>query len=424
MSRESRRSAAMPFVMIAVLIDMVSIGLIVPVLPLLVGSFTSSPAEQSFWYGAVALAFGGANFLASPVLGTLSDAYGRRPVMLLGFGALALTFFATAFATELWMLIVARAFGGAMQANVSVANAYVADITSPEDRARRFGMLGAMFGIGFILGPVLGGFLGAIRLQLPFLVAGTLALANLVYGVLVVPESLARDDRRSFAWNNVTPLASLRSLARLQGVGGLVVVIACSGLAQFVTQTTWVLYSKFKFGWGPRENGWALAVYGLAAVVGQGFLLGRLLKVFSPRRLALIGLISSTLAYAAFGAVTQGWMLFLAIALNLLGTTVSANMQGIVSSAASAKSQGQTMGAVSSLNSLMAVFAPALAGPLMATVSHYPRGDLRMGAPFFFCALLQGAAFVLAARHFRREASYVPATDTPSKTSDGARVEE
>jgi len=424
LSRESRRSAAMPFVMIAVLIDMVSIGLIVPVLPLLVGSFTSSPAEQSFWYGAVALAFGGANFLASPVLGTLSDAYGRRPVMLLGFGALALTFFATAFATELWMLIVARAFGGAMQANVSVANAYVADITSPEDRARRFGMLGAMFGIGFILGPVLGGFLGAIRLQLPFLVAGTLALANLVYGVLVVPESLARDDRRSFAWNNVTPLASLRSLARLQGVGGLVVVIACSGLAQFVTQTTWVLYSKFKFGWGPRENGWALAVYGLAAVVGQGFLLGRLLKVFSPRRLALIGLISSTLAYAAFGAVTQGWMLFLAIALNLLGTTVSANMQGIVSSAASAKSQGQTMGAVSSLNSLMAVFAPALAGPLMATVSHYPRGDLRMGAPFFFCALLQGAAFVLAARHFRREASYVPATDTPSKTSDGARVEE
>lgn len=393
----------MPFVMIAVLIDMVSIGLIVPVLPLLVGSFTSSPAEQSFWYGVVALAFGSANFFASPLLGALSDAHGRRPVMLLGFGALALTFFATAFASELWMLIVARAIGGAMQANVSVAHAYVADITPPEDRARRFGMLGAMFGIGFILGPVLGGFLGAIRLQLPFLVAGTLAIANLAYGVLVVPESLARDDRRAFAWSNVTPLGSLRALARLEGVGGLVTVIACSGLAQFVTYTTWVLYSKFKFGWGPRENGWALAAFGLASVIGQGFLLGRLLKVFSPRRLALFGLVSSTLAYAAFGAVTQGWMLFVVIALNLLGTTVAANMQSIVSSAASARNQGQTMGAVSSLNSLMAVFAPALAGPLMALVSHYPRGDVRMGAPFFFCALLQGAAFVLAARHFRRE---------------------
>jgi MFS family permease len=169
----------MPFVMIAVLIDMVSIGLIVPVLPLLVGAYTKSPAEQSFWYGVVALAFGSANFFASPVLGALSDAHGRRPVMLLGFAALALTFFATALATELWMLIVARAIGGAMQANVSVAHAYVADITPPEDRARRFGMLGAMFGIGFILGPVLGGLLGAIRLQLPFFVAGSLAIANL-----------------------------------------------------------------------------------------------------------------------------------------------------------------------------------------------------------------------------------------------------
>lgn len=423
MAQETRRSAAMPFVMIAVLIDMVSIGLIVPVLPLLVGSFTASPAEQSFWYGVVALAFGSANFFASPVLGALSDAHGRRPVMLLGFGALALTFFATAFAKQLWMLIMARAVGGAMQANVSVANAYVADITPPEDRARRFGMLGAMFGIGFILGPVLGGFLGSIRLQLPFLVAGTLALANLAYGVLVVPESLAREDRRAFAWGNVTPLASLRSLARLEGVGGLVAVIACSGLAQFVTYTTWVLYSKFKFGWGPRENGWTLAAFGIASVIGQGFLLGRLLKSFSPRRLALAGLVSSTLAYAAFGAVTEGWMLFPVIALNLLGTTVSANVQSIVSSAASAQNQGQTMGAVSSLNSLMAVFAPALAGPLMALVSHYPPGDVRMGAPFYFCALLQGAAFALAVRHFRR-ASDVPATETPSHVSDGARVDE
>jgi DHA1 family tetracycline resistance protein-like MFS transporter len=164
-----------------------------------------------------------------------------------------------------------------------------------------------------------------------------------------------------------------------------------------------VLYSKFKFGWGPRENGWTLAAFGLASVIGQGLLLGRLLKVFSPRRLALFGLVSSTLAYAAFGAVTEGWMLFVVIALNLLGTTVAANMQSIVSGAATAQNQGQTMGAVSSLNSLTAVFAPALAGPLMAMVSHYPRGDVRMGAPFFFCALLQGAAFVLAARHFRRE---------------------
>jgi DHA1 family tetracycline resistance protein-like MFS transporter len=392
----------MPFIMIAVLIDMLSIGLIVPVLPLLVGAFTPSKADQSFWYGAVAFAFGIANFLASPILGALSDSHGRRPVMLLGFFALALTFFGTALATELWMLILARLVGGAMQANVSVANAYVADITPPEERARRFGMLGAMFGVGFILGPVLGGLLGAVRLELPFYVAGALALANLVYGFFVVPESLPETERRAFAWANATPLASLRSLARLEGAGGLAAVVALTGLAQFVTYTTWVLYSSFKFGWGPRENGWALAAVGAASVIAQGLLLGRLLKRFAPRQLAVFGLVSSTLAYAAFGAIPQGWMMFAVIGLNLLGTTVAANIQSIISSAATTRDQGQTMGAVSSVNSLMAVFAPALGGPLMALVSHYPRGDWRMGAPFYFCALLQGAGLVLAMRHFQR----------------------
>ena len=161
----------MPFIMITVLIDMISIGVIVPVLPALVGSFTSSSTEQTLWYGAVAFAFAIANFFGSPVLGALSDRYGRRPVLLLGFCGLALNFFATALATALWMLIVVRLFGGAMQSNAAVANAYVADITPPEDRAKRFGLLGSMFGLGFILGPVLGGLLGAIDLRLPFFAA-------------------------------------------------------------------------------------------------------------------------------------------------------------------------------------------------------------------------------------------------------------
>src|SRR3990172_10631176 len=162
------RTAAMPFIMLTSLIDMVAIGLIIPVLPALVGSFTASQAEQAFWYGAVTFAFGLANFFASPVLGALSDRHGRRPVLLLGICGLALSFFATALATAVWMLIVVRLVSGAMQANLSVANAYVADFTPPEQRAKRFGLLGAMFGVGFILGPVVGGLLGAINLQLPF----------------------------------------------------------------------------------------------------------------------------------------------------------------------------------------------------------------------------------------------------------------
>ncbi len=397
------RNASMPFIMLAVLIDMMSIGLIIPVLPILVGSFTGSQSDQAFWYGVVAFSFGLANFFASPVLGALSDAHGRRPVLLLGFAGLALNFFATALATAIWMLIVARLVGGAMQANISVANAYVADITAPEERARRFGMLGAMFGVGFILGPVTGGLLGAISLQLPFFAAGSLALLNLLYGYFVVPESLPLSKRRAFDWNTINPVKSLGTLTQLKGVGPLVAVITCSGLAQFVLYTSWVLYTNFKFGWGPQENGWALAAVGIVSVIVQGLLLGRLLKLFSPRKLTVLGLVSSTLAYLGYGAASESWMMFAIIFLNLVGTTVTASIQSIISSAAGAKEQGQTMGAVSSINSLMAVIAPALGAPLLVMVSHLPKGDWRIGAPFYFCAVLQAAALVLAAQHFRRE---------------------
>jgi DHA1 family tetracycline resistance protein-like MFS transporter len=382
---------------------MLAIGLIIPVLPALVGSFTGSQVDQAFWYGVATFAFSLANFFGSPVLGALSDSFGRRPVLLIGFCGLALNFFATALATSLWLLIAARVVGGAMQANLSVANAYVADITPPEGRAKRFGMLGAMFGIGFILGPVMGGLLGAIDLQLPFYVAGGLAMLNLCYGYFVLPESLPAAQRRAFEWKSANPFRSLRELAQLKGAGRLVAVVACSGLAQFVLYTTWVLYTTFKFGWGPLENGWSLAAVGIVSAIVQGLLLGRILKVVSPRRLAVMGLVSSTLAYVLWGVATEGWMIFAIIFVNLLGATVSSAIQSIISGAADPGAQGRTLGAVGGLNSLMAVIAPAIGAPLLTMVSHLPRGDWRIGAPFYFCALLQGIALALAASHFLRE---------------------
>jgi DHA1 family tetracycline resistance protein-like MFS transporter len=399
-----RRRAAMPFIMITVLIDMVSIGLMVPVLPALVGTFTSSQTEQAWWYGAVTFAFSFANFIASPVLGALSDRFGRRPVLLVGFCALSLSFFVTALATAIWMLIVVRLFSGAMQSNASVANAYVADITPPEDRAKRFGLVGAMFGLGFILGPVMGGLLGAIDLRLPFFVAGTLSLLNLLYGWFVLPESLPADRRRPFSWRAaLNPIAALAELGRLGGVGVLVAVVACTALAQFVLYTSWVLYTTFKFGWGPQENGWSLFMVGITSALVQGFVLGRLLKRFSPQRLAVMGLVSSTLAYAAYGAAGAGWMMYVIVLCNVLAFTVSASIQSIISGAADATTQGRTMGAVSSLQSLMAVVAPVVSAPLLGAVSHLPRGDWRIGAPFYFCALVQLAALVLAWHHFSAE---------------------
>ncbi len=289
-----------------------------------------------------------------------------------------------------------------MQANVAVANAYVADITPPEQRAKRFGLVGAMFGIGFILGPVIGGLLGGMDLRFPFFAAGVLALMNLIYGIVVLPESLPAEKRRSFEWKRANPVTSLKQLAGLRDAGPLVVVLALVGLAQFTLYTVWVLYTTFKFGWGPTENGWSLFAVGLVSAVVQGVLLGRLLKRFTPARLAVLGLVSSTLAYALWGLASSGWMMFVVIFANMLGACVAATLQSLISSAADARHQGQTMGSVSSLNSLMAVVAPALAAPLLGVVSRCPPGDLRIGAPLFLCALLQAAALAVAVAHFRK----------------------
>ena len=392
----------MPFIMVVVLLDMLSIGLIVPVLPALVGQFTSDPTQQTYWYGVVTFSFALASFFGAPLLGALSDRYGRRPVLLIGFCGLAVNFFATAMASALWMLIASRIVGGFTQANAAVANAYVADITPPEQRARRFGLLGAMFGIGFILGPVMGGLLGGIDLRLPFWVAGGLTLLNFVYGWLVLPESLPPDKRRAVTWRAANPLLSLKALTQSRAIGPMVAVLALSALAQFTLYTTWVLHNSFKFGWGPEENGWSLFVVGMVSAVVQGGLMGRLLKIFPAWRLVLMGLASSTIAYIGWGAATAGWVMYVVIVGNVLGNTIAAGMNSIVSSAADASEQGRTMGSLSSLNSLMAVVAPMLAAPLLGLVSHYPRGDWRLGAPMFFCAFLQGVALIVAWRHFHR----------------------
>ena len=401
--RGAKRAAAMSFIMITVLIDMVSIGLIIPVLPLVVGTFTSSPAEQTWWFGVVTISFGIANFFGSPVLGALSDAHGRRPVLLLGFCGLALSFIVTGLATALWMLIAVRLFSGAMQANVAVANAYVADITPPEDRARRFGMLGAMFGIGFILGPVMGGLLGAVDVHLPFFAAGALSVLNLLYGWFVLPESLPPERRQPFSWRRVHPFAALSGLARLEGVGPLVAVIGLASLAQFTLHTSWVLYTHFRFGWGPAQVGWSLFTVGAISAVVQGLLLKHMLKRMPIRVLASVGLAASAITYLGFGLATEGWMMYVAIVFGgIIGGGAQAAISSLIANAAKAHQQGSTMGSLASLNSLMAVLAPMVATPLLGMVSHLQPRDWQMGLPFFFCAALQAIGALIAIRYFRQ----------------------
>jgi DHA1 family tetracycline resistance protein-like MFS transporter len=406
----------MRFILLVVLIDMMAVGLIVPVLPPLVGQFTASPDEQAHWYSVVTFSFALASFVGAPLLGALSDRFGRRPVLLLGFCGLAVNFFWTALAGSLWMLVASRIVGGGMQANAAVANAYVADITAPAERAKRFGQLGAMFGLGFILGPALGGILGDIDLRLPFVVAGVLALVNLVYGYFVLPESLPATRRSVVDWGRANPFGAFKALARLKGVGLLVGVLCAGFLAQFVLYTTWVLYNSFKFGWGPAQNGWSLFAVGIVSALVQGVLLSKLLKRFTPQRLAMLGMASATVAFVLWGAATEGWMVYAVIFANLLGGTVSASLNSLISGAAGDEEQGRTMGAVSALSSLMAVIAPLLGPPLLAVVAHLPRGDWRIGAPMFLCAALQALALLMAWRHFRGAGKAAPGGVAVEKT--------
>lgn len=399
MGSTSGRQAAMPFIMVTVLLDMMSIGIIAPVLPKLIGSFMASGAGTSMAYGAAQACFAIAQFFSAPVLGALSDRYGRRPVLLLGLLGMGVNFFVTALATEFWMLLAVRVMGGAVCANIAVANAYVADITEPKDRAKNYGMLGAMFGLGFILGPVMGGLLGEQNLHWPFFLAGSLCLLNCLYGYFVLPESLPLERRRGFELSRVNPFTSLARLRELKGVETLMWITGLSILAQFCLHTSWFLYTEFKFGWTPRENGLSLLVVGGMAVLVQGGLLRHIQKHIPTHKLVRIGLISSTVAFVGYGVVPEGWMLLAVVVANVFGYMVQPGLQSLVANAVDPTRQGESMGAISSINSVAAVLGPVMGTPLLAMVSHYPRGDWHLGAPFYLCAAIQGVAAIIGLRY-------------------------
>ena len=394
------RGAALPFIFIVVFIDVLGIGLAMPVLPMLIGDYAPSRELQSYWYGALVVVYGLMQFFCAPLLGALSDRFGRRPVILASIFGLGLHYLLLAVAPSLWFMLIARVIGGVTGASFSVANAYASDISSAERRAKSFGLIGAAFGLGFIFGPMLGGLLGTIDLHLPFYVAAGLSLINGLYGLIVVPESLPRDRRAAFDLRRANPFAALRALSRHREIGRLVLVFALVVLAQLILQTTWVLFTHFRFGWGTRENGFALFCVGLVAAVVQGALLGPLLRRFGEVRLALTGLAVGTIAYLLYGLAPQGWMMYAIIVGNFISFAAGPALQGIVSNAVGPREQGVTMGALNSINSIMFVVAPAIGTPLLAQVSHLPPSDWRVGMTFFVSAVLQAVALVLARRHF------------------------
>jgi MFS transporter, DHA1 family, tetracycline resistance protein len=389
------------FVLVCIFIDMLGIGLIVPVMPLLVGQFFAGRDEQALWFGALAATFGVLQFLFMPALGALSDRIGRRPVLLYSMAGMCINFLITAWAPSMAWLFVGRIIGGMSSASMSVAAAYASDISTKENRAKSFGKIGAAFGLGFICGPVIGGLLGNDNLHLPFYVAAALGAANLVYGYVAVPESLPPGARAPFAWARLNPLAALLRLVRRKDIRGLVIVIALVTFGQMMLQSTWVLYTTFRFDWTPRDNGIAMFCVGLVSAVVQAGLLGVLIRRFGEVRLSLMGTTSGALAFLGYGLATQGWMMYALILGNLLAFAAAPALQAIVSKATPAGQQGELMGSLQSISSLGVIITPLLGTAILASVADLPQGDWRMGSHFLLSAAMQALAVVLAWRYFR-----------------------
>ena len=415
-STRTAKPAGLNFILVCVFIDMLGIGLAIPVLPILVGEFVEGRDLQAYWFGILVTVFGLLQFLCMPILGAISDKVGRRPVMLFSMIGMFFNFLATAWAPTLAMLFIGRVIGGMSSASMSVASAYASDVSTPENRAKSFGMIGAAFGMGFIFGPMLGGFLGSINLHLPFYVAAGLCAANFIFGYFFVPESLPREKRTAFSLVRANPFSSLLRLGKRPDIRGLVAVFALVTFAQVMLQTTWVLYTNFRFGWSPRDNGISLFCVGLTAVIVQAGLLGQLIKRFGEVKLSLLGIASGAIVYVLYGLATQGWMMYVFILCNLLAFAAGPALQAIISKATDPREQGALMGSLQALGSLAIVVVPIIGTGVLAKVSHFPANDWRIGATFFLSAVMQTIALFIAWRYFATHRATKPHI-TPTATT-------
>lgn len=398
------RAPAMIFIFATLLIDVLGIGLVVPVLPELVKDFVDGDVTAAGrWYGVLAAVYALMQFLFAPVLGALSDRFGRRSVLLISLFGLGVNYVIMGLAPSLWWLFAARLFSGVMGASITTGNAYIADISTPENRARNFGMVGVAFGVGFIFGPALGGLLGSVHLRLPFFVAAGLALVNWLYGYFVLPESLPPRHRSPFSWRKANPLGSLQILRSYPLVAGLAAAFVLMSLAQRGLESTWVLYTGYRYGWDERTNGLALALVGVMAVIVQGFLVKPVVGKLGERRSVLFGLFWGSLAYVGYGLSVSGWMILTTVVLGAIAGVAGPAIQALVSGTVSPSDQGKVQGALTSLMSLSSIVAPLVfvSGLFSFFTSDEAPFELP-GAPFLLGSLCFLAAGFVVLRLFRR----------------------
>jgi DHA1 family tetracycline resistance protein-like MFS transporter len=388
MSSRSAGRGAFVFVFIAVLIDAVGFGIILPVLPRLIMQLTGVTIDRAAQYGgALSFVYALMQFFCAPVLGNLSDQFGRRPVLLFALLALGCDYLIMGFAPVLGWLFIGRMIAGVAGASFTPAYAYVADISEPARRAQNFGLLGAAFGIGFILGPAIGGLLGSLGARAPFFAAGALALANTAFGYFALPESLPRGSRRPFEWTRANPLGTLAQMRKLPAVSALLGALFLWQLAHQVFPSTWSFYGITQFHWSSREVGYSLAFVGLVMAIAQGVLTRTLIpRIGGERRAAALGMAAAFVAYLGYAFATHGWMVYVVSLTAFLFALTYPSMNALASQQTPANAQGELQGAVACLYSLSSIVGP----PLMTQVFSY---FTARSAPVFF----PGAAFLAAA---------------------------
>ena len=404
-----KRRAAIAFILVTLFIDILGIGIIIPVLPELIKEFAGGSTTLAGWYvGVIGASYSLMLFLFAPVMGALSDRLGRRPVLLASLFGLGIDFLIQGFAPSIGWLFIGRIFAGMMGASFSTANAYVADVSTPENRARNFGLIGVMFGLGFIFGPALGGLLGGLHLRLPFFVAAALSLVNWLYGFFILPESLPPESRSNLTFAKINPLGTMGRLRAYPIVFGLAAAFVCMSLAQRGLENVWVLFTGYRFGWNEMTNGLTLGLVGFMAALVQGLLVRPTISRLGERRTVIVGLAISTLAFLGYGLAYQGWMVLCVIVFGAFGGVTGPAIQSIVAGAVEPSEQGKIQGALTSLMSLTNIVAPLF---FTAGLFSYFTSDRAVfelpGAPLLVGSLLQFAALLIVYRAFTRHPTQI-----------------
>lgn len=393
----SSRKAAMSFIFITLLIDVTGLGVIIPVIPKLIEHLTGGNiSDASRWGGWLTFAYAIMQFLFAPVIGNLSDQWGRRPVLLLSLLGFGIDYLFLSLAPTIGWLFVGRLIAGITGASFTTASAYIADISTAENRAQNFGLVGAAFGLGFIIGPVIGGFLGSFGPRIPFLVAAGLSLLNALYGFFVLPESLPKESRRPFSWKRANPMGSLLQIRKYPAIGGLVFSLILVYIAAHAMQSNWTFFTIKKFGWSEKMIGISLGAVGLLTAVVQGGLIRFINPKLGNERSVYVGLSLYGFGLLLFAFASQSWMMFLFLIPYCAGGIAGPAMQSIISGNVPPSEQGELQGALTSLMSATSIVGP----PLMTNLFAYftkPGAPVQFaGAPFLLGALLMVGSSLIA----------------------------